>query len=136
MIDPLSSGMGQQMMSQITKGGMGPGMGNIGKDMFRDIADKEVNKLNKAEPSAFSGPNHVRVDSKDGFGSMIGDLIKDVNEKGKIARAETNKLLLGETDNIHQSMIAMQESGLAFTLLVEVRNKLVQSYQELMKMPV
>ena len=33
-------------------------------------------------------------------------------------------------------MIAMQESGLAFTMLVEVRNKLVQSYQELMKMPV
>jgi flagellar hook-basal body complex protein FliE len=33
-------------------------------------------------------------------------------------------------------MIAMQESGLAFTLLVEVRNKLVESYQELMRMPV
>jgi flagellar hook-basal body complex protein FliE len=33
-------------------------------------------------------------------------------------------------------MIAMLESGVAFTMLVEVRNKLVQSYQELMKMPV
>lgn len=70
------------------------------------------------------------------FGNMIGDLVKDVDEKGKIAMEETNRLLLGETDNIHQSMIAMQESGMAFTMLVEVRNKLVQSYQELMKMPV
>jgi len=67
---------------------------------------------------------------------MIGNLVKEVDDKGKVASAETNKLLLGETDNIHQSMIAMQESGLAFTMLVEVRNKLVQSYQELMRMPV
>jgi flagellar hook-basal body complex protein FliE len=44
--------------------------------------------------------------------------------------------MLGESDNIHRSMIAMQEAGLAFNLLVEVRNKLVESYQELMRMPV
>jgi flagellar hook-basal body complex protein FliE len=75
-------------------------------------------------------------DSSEPFGNLIGDLVKKVDEKGKAAVEETNRLLLGETDNIHQSMIAMQESGLAFTMLVEVRNKLVQSYQELMKMPV
>jgi len=72
----------------------------------------------------------------DPFGNMIGQLVNEVDAKGKTSAAETNKLMLGETDNIHQSMIAMQESGLAFTLLVEVRNKLVQSFQELMKMPV
>ncbi len=75
-------------------------------------------------------------DSGQSFSNMIGDLVQKVDEKGKVAMEETNRLLLGETDNIHQSMIAMQESGLAFTMLVEVRNKLVQSYQELMKMPV
>jgi len=84
---------------------------------------KELGDVSKAEPS-------------ESFGNMIGDLVKKVDEKGKVAMEETNRLLLGETDNIHQSMIAMQESGLAFTMLVEVRNKLVQSYQELMKMPV
>ena len=77
-----------------------------------------------------------KADSSQSFGNMIGDLVQKVDEKGKIAMEETNRLLLGETDNIHQSMIAMQESGVAFTMLVEVRNKLVQSYQELMKMPV
>lgn len=77
-----------------------------------------------------------KADSSQSFGNMIGDLVQKVDEKGKVAMEETNRLLLGETDNIHQSMIAMQESGVAFTMLVEVRNKLVQSYQELMKMPV
>jgi len=37
---------------------------------------------------------------------------------------------------LHQSVIAMQEASLSFSLMVEVRNKVVESYQELMRMPV
>ena len=44
--------------------------------------------------------------------------------------------VLGQNDQLHQSVIAMQEASVAFTLMVEVRNKLVESYQELMRMPV
>ncbi len=67
---------------------------------------------------------------------MFGSLVDSVNQKGADARAETAKLMSGETDNIHQSIIAMQEAGVAFSLLVEVRNKLVDSYKELMRMQV
>ena len=45
-------------------------------------------------------------------------------------------MLLGDTDQLHQSVIAMQEASVAFSLMVQVRNKLVDSYQELMRMPV
>ena len=71
-----------------------------------------------------------------GFSDLIGGLVQSVDEKSKVADGEVRKLMLGESDNIHRSMIAMQESGLSFSLLVEVRNKLVESYQELMRMPV
>lgn len=70
------------------------------------------------------------------FDNIVGKLVSEVDAKSKTAVQETNKMLLGETDNIHQSMIAMQEAGVAFNMMVEVRNKLVQSFQELMKMPV
>jgi len=70
------------------------------------------------------------------FSDLIGGLVESVDARGKAAESEVRRLMLGETDNIHQSMIAMQEAGVAFTLLVEVRNKLVESYQELMRMPV
>jgi flagellar hook-basal body complex protein FliE len=70
------------------------------------------------------------------FTDMLGQLVREVDGKSKAAETEAQRLMLGESDNVHQSMIAMQESGLAFTLLVEVRNKLVESYQELMRMPV
>jgi flagellar hook-basal body complex protein FliE len=43
---------------------------------------------------------------------------------------------MGDNPNLHQSVIAMQEASLSFSLMVEVRNKVVESYQELMRMPV
>ncbi len=70
------------------------------------------------------------------FSDLVGNLVREVDAKGKVSEGEVRRLMLGESDNIHQSMIAMQESGLAFSLLVEVRNKLVDSYQELMRMAV
>ena len=76
------------------------------------------------------------VKKADTFSDLVGGLVREVDAKGKAAETEVRRLMLGETDNIHQSMIAMQESGLAFSLLVEVRNKLVDSYQELMRMAV
>ncbi len=92
-------------------------------------------KLKNIEfPHGLEGPG--KVSSEKSFEGVVGKLIQEVDQKRKDAVAESNKMLLGETDNIHQSMIAMQESGLAFTLMVEVRNKLMQSYQELIKMPV
>jgi flagellar hook-basal body complex protein FliE len=78
----------------------------------------------------------VRGPSSSSFSDMLGDLVQAVDGKSKVSEAEAQKLMLGESNNIHQSMIAMQESGVAFSLLVEVRNKLVESYQELMRMPV
>lgn len=72
----------------------------------------------------------------EGFGQMLDGLVGAVEAKSAAARAETRKVLLGESDQMHQSVIAMQEASVAFTMMVEVRNKLVESYQELMRMQV
>jgi flagellar hook-basal body complex protein FliE len=71
-----------------------------------------------------------------GFGKMLDQVVSTVDAKEQEATAVTRDVLLGKNDQIHQSVIAMQESGLAFSLMIEVRNKVVESYQELMRMPV
>jgi len=71
-----------------------------------------------------------------GFGKVFEQLVSSVDDKQKEAQSITRDVLLGKSDNLHQSMIAMQEAGVAFQLMVEVRNKVVESYQELMRMPV
>jgi flagellar hook-basal body complex protein FliE len=71
-----------------------------------------------------------------GFSTMLGSLVDTVGTKQAEATQLTQRVLLGETDQLHQSVIAMQEASVAFSLMVEVRNKLVESYQELMRLQV
>jgi flagellar hook-basal body complex protein FliE len=70
------------------------------------------------------------------FGTMLDGLVDTVSSKQAASADLTKKVLLGDSDQLHQSVIAMQEASVAFTMMVEVRNKLVESYQELMRMQV
>ncbi len=72
----------------------------------------------------------------DGFGKMLDGLVATVDAKQDASQAMTRKVLMGDSSQLHQSVIAMQEAGVAFSMMVEVRNKLVESYQELMRMQV
>lgn len=70
------------------------------------------------------------------FGSMLSGLVGDVNQKQLQAGAAVEGLLKGENVSLHQAMIAMEEASVSFQLMVEVRNKLLESYQELMRMQI
>jgi flagellar hook-basal body complex protein FliE len=83
--------------------------------------------------TALSGASSVPTDS---FGALLDGLVGGVAAKQSAAVEQTNQVLLGDTGQLHQSVIAMQEASVAFSLMVQVRNKLVESYQELMRMQV
>ena len=72
----------------------------------------------------------------DSFGSVLGKLISDVNQKQNAASAAVDGLQSGQGVPLHQAVIAMEEANVSFQLMVEVRNKLLESYQELMRMQV
>ncbi|KAF0096111.1 MAG: flagellar hook-basal body complex protein FliE [Puniceicoccaceae bacterium 5H] len=74
--------------------------------------------------------------STEGIGNLATDFIREVDAKQDVAATEVRELMTGESTNLHQAMISMRESGLAFTMMVEVRNKLMESFQELMRMQV
>jgi flagellar hook-basal body complex protein FliE len=70
------------------------------------------------------------------FGSILGNLISDVNQKQNAANAAVDGLQSGTGVPLHQAVIAMEEANVSFQLMVEVRNKLLDSYQELMRMQI
>ena len=72
----------------------------------------------------------------DSFGSVLGKLISDVNTKQNAASAAVDGLQSGSGVPLHQAIIAMEEANVSFQLMVEVRNKLLDSYQELMRMQI
>ena len=71
-----------------------------------------------------------------GFAQMFENFVKGVDQKKKISARETQDLILGRSDNVHEAVVKSQEAGVAFNLMIQVRNKLVESYKELMRMQV
>lgn len=71
-----------------------------------------------------------------GFGNLLNQFVNEVNDKQLASTQAVNDLLAGKDIPLHQVMITMQEAGVAFQLMVEVRNKLLDGYQQLMRMQI
>jgi flagellar hook-basal body complex protein FliE len=70
------------------------------------------------------------------FSNALHSAIQDVNTKQVAASDAVNGLMAGQNVPLHQAMVAMEEASVSFQLMVEVRNRLLESYQELMRMQV
>ena len=70
------------------------------------------------------------------FGSVFNDAIAKVQSFGQNAQASINNFLSGEGEELHQVAIKTQEAELSFDLFLQMRNKVVSAYQEVMKMQV
>lgn len=70
------------------------------------------------------------------FGSLVSQGLQHVNEQLQAGQVEMQNLARGEVDNLHQVMLKLEESRLSFQLMLQVRNRLLESYQEVMRMQV
>jgi flagellar hook-basal body complex protein FliE len=72
----------------------------------------------------------------DSFASMLGQMVSEVNGKQNISAQAVSALQSGQTVPLHHAVIAMEEANVSFQLMVEVRNRLLESYQEIMRMQI
>ncbi len=71
------------------------------------------------------------------FGQVLQDSISKVNEQQAAARDLTTGFQTGTGGaSVAEVMVAMQKASLSFTAMTQVRNKLVEAYQEIMNMPI
>lgn len=68
------------------------------------------------------------------FNDMFTGFLKDVNEMQLKADQSIQKMVSGEVKDVHQVMLAVGEAKVAFNLLLEIRNKTMEAYQEVMRM--
>ena len=69
------------------------------------------------------------------FGASLQKLIDGVEDAGKDANVAVNNML-DKSGEVHDAMIAMQRAEMALQFTVQIRNKLVSAYQEIMRMPI
>jgi len=70
------------------------------------------------------------------FGEMLKNAISTVNELQKQSDKEIQKLMTGEAEDLHTTLIAVEKADLSFQMMMQVRNKIVQAYEEIMRMQV
>ena len=69
-----------------------------------------------------------------GFGSVLADAIGRVDQFQQNAQSSIAKFLSGEDEEVHKVALATQQAAVSFDLFVQVRNKVVSAYQEVMRM--
>jgi len=75
-------------------------------------------------------------EEKSSFGTLLKDAISTANDLQHRSDLEIQKIMTGESDELHTAVVAMQRADLSFQMMMQVRNKIVQAYQEVLRMPV
>jgi flagellar hook-basal body complex protein FliE len=70
------------------------------------------------------------------FGEHLREQIEEVNDLQIEADQSIDDLVTGRSDDIHATMIALQKADISFRLLMSVRNKLMDAYDEVMRMQI
>lgn len=89
--------------------------------------------ISRAFPDASAGKATAPAE---GFGKFLGEMIDKVNSAQLNSDKAVQQLSTGETKSLHETMIAMEKASISFQFLTQVRNKAVEAYQEIMRMPV
>ncbi|ATP39348.1 flagellar hook-basal body complex protein FliE [Solibacillus sp. R5-41] len=87
----------------------------------------EINTINKQVTSA---------DAQETFANALKDAISNVNAQQMQSDTMTQKLINGGDVDLHEVMIASQKASVTLGATIEIRNKAVEAYQEIMRMSV
>ncbi len=93
-------------------------------------------ELEKLSPGILPNPIGVSPPAPASFDKLVTGLVNEVSSKQAAATEAVSGLLSGQNVSLHQTVIAAEEASISFQLMVEVRNKLLESYQELMRMQI
>ena len=86
-------------------------------------------------PSKAPDPNGVSK-SAAGFGDMLSSMMSKVNQTQIAGDEAIVKLESGEAQHLHEVMIAVEEADISLRMLVQMRNKALSAYEEIMRMQI
>lgn len=94
-----------------------------------EVAPQILGNLPRLEPASNSPAAGV-------FGEIFTQGLNQVNRSLVATQTDLQRLATGEARDLHQVMIKLEESRLSFQLMMQVRNRLLEAYQDVMKMQI
>ncbi len=98
----------------------------------------QIPNLTQPVSPATTAPRQTEADAAKGrdFKTILLESLDEVNRLQTEADQGVQRLLTGETDNVAEVLTAVNKAGIAFDLLMEIRNKLTDAYREIQEMRV
>jgi flagellar hook-basal body complex protein FliE len=93
-----------------------------------------IHGLNPLQQEGAKPKNPIKDIKGADFDETLQGFLKDVNELQLNADESIQKMVAGEVKDVHQVMLAVGEAKVAFNMMLEIRNKTMEAYQELMRM--
>ena len=94
---------------------------------------KDISNSNVQAPSSTGAVDKAGGKS---FADTLKDAVADVNQAQEVADVKMQEIATGKNHNIPEVMIAAEKADISLKLMVQVRNKIIEAYQEIMKMQV
>lgn len=95
-----------------------------------------IDSVASALKTVASPPKNLTEKPSEDFGQMLMDALKDVNASQQDSAKLQNDLMAGRPVEYHDLMIAMERASTSMALTMQVRNKLLEAYQEISRMNV
>jgi flagellar hook-basal body complex protein FliE len=132
-MDALSA---MKMVTALPTGGLSAHAAQDVASVAKSIPTAELQQLGSVSSDSPLGSSSATSSGSSTFANVLGDMVNDVAQKRADAGSAVNGLLSGQNVSMHQAMISMEEANVSFQMMVEVRNRLLDSYQELMRMQI
>jgi flagellar hook-basal body complex protein FliE len=85
-------------------------------------------------PLGVSGIGERPATGGEAFGKLVQRFVNDTNNQQLSADIAVEQLATGQSDSVHETMLALTKADLSLRLFMEVRNKVIDAYQDVMRM--
>jgi flagellar hook-basal body complex protein FliE len=97
------------------------------------MAIQNINQISTIKPSIAS-PTKSPGEAVQSFGSFLENALSEVNKQQLASDEATKQIASGDIQDLHQALIIKEQAGITLDLTIQVRNKAVEAYQEIMRM--
>ena len=98
-----------------------------------DVSKLDILLPNSLDTSNYGSPKQPNLVEGESFSDILKTALNSVDSAQHIAGEAIQQALNGENTDVHDTMIAMQKADTSLKMMMEVRNKLLEAYQEVIK---
>ena len=103
------------------------------------LSDEDISSIYSAYNDTLSSLSGISEESTGDFSSILDSMINSLNETNTLqnqAEASAIQFALGESDNMHDLLVAQTKANTALQYTVAVRDKLIEAYQQIIQMQI